>query len=188
MLFLSYHENASCSASPIESDLESDATSLPTDVGCMRRSCGPRGSRNDSIGYRSGQRVRENSCTASLAQERVVLHLSVLHLPKVAFAFTWTLGRLLVITTKRAIDSRARSYLLGGVHPTGCLTVGHNPVVELKVRPTGLFSPHRPRPTSTSRCLVVETASRPTNVSASRGGPFPKPSVILRLVSRSRRI
>jgi hypothetical protein len=130
MLFLSYHENASCSASPTESDLESDATSLPTDVGCMRRSCGPRGSRNDSIGYRSGQRVRENSCSASLAQERVALYLS-----KVLVAFNLTFERLLVIlvpTTKRAIDSRARSFRMG--------------------------APHGLRPMSTSRCCAASEA------------------------------
>ena len=151
--------------------------------GCMRRSCGNPVLRNNDIGDLT-EHIRGNSCTASLAQERVVLHLPVLHL-----------GRLLVILvlpTKRAIDSRARSYRMGGVHPTGCLAVGHNPVVELKVRPTGLFSPHRPRPTSTSRCLVVETASppalvvqvrrapkisgqagRPTRGSANHGGPIP---------------
>ena len=117
MLFLSYHENASCSASPIESDLESDATSLPTDVGCMRRSCGYPDLRNNFIGNNPALRIRGNSCSASLAQERVALYLS-----KVLVAFNLTfemlpkpISKTLVTpecvcreSRKRSLDSRLR--------------------------------------------------------------------------------
>lgn len=164
----------------------------------MRRSCGPRGSRNDSIGYRPGLRVRENSCSASLAQERVALHL-VLHLPKVAFAFTWTLGRLLVITTKRSIDSRALSHRMGGVHPRHLSQPSYLPKVRLEsfqtfgppdrtirqplavVRVGRFLSAGAPRsqcPISTSRCCT-----------ASQGrSPLPRLSVILSPAFAGRRI
>jgi hypothetical protein len=103
--------------------------------GCMRRSCGYPDLRNGIIENNPALRIRGNSCSASLALERVALHL-VLHLPKIAFAFTWTLERLLVIPTKRAIAPRGLCPMStsqcctarygGSPHPNSQLTIRHS--------------------------------------------------------------
>src|SRR3990172_6825274 len=92
----------------------------------MRRSCGQRASRNDSFGYQPRLRARENSCSASLVQERVVeaLFLSL-------FLFI-----LQQSPRTRDIHSSARPLQMGGDIPPCAWLLAHLPLPThlLKVR------------------------------------------------------